>query len=241
MCARGTLSAPTPRKNPPRMAQDASPGGSWYNAMTLFRCFHGRYDPHPDADATPPRWRIGAVRNRPSVWPWAVRNRPNVSPWAARAETGRACPRGRGQRAWPCCRTPQPPKGGFFFCARWPASRRHIFVLLPSHSTLGRSLAPRPTHPCAPRQGAPSDQRARPAQRAHPLRPACSPANIRGLAFGSLWAFRPVLAPAHMLRAGWPSHPVSRRATLCSPPLGGPLGRCLGRAPLLLRARCVPA
>ena len=90
-------------------------------------------------------------------------------------------------------------------------------------------LAPSPAHPCAPPAGAPSDQRARPAQRAHPLRPACSPANIRGLAFGSLWAFGPVLAPAHMLRAGWPSHPVSRRATLCSPPLGGPLGRCMLR------------
>lgn len=57
MCARGTLSAPTPRKNAPRMAQDASPGGSWYNAITLFTCFPPRYDP-----AIPARRRsMGAV------------------------------------------------------------------------------------------------------------------------------------------------------------------------------------
>lgn len=95
--------------------------------------------------------------------PWGLECR---FPTSTPNYSGSACPRGRGQRAWPCCGTPPPPKGGCsLLCPLSGLTQAHLFVLLPSHSALSRSSSPPPTHPSAPPGGHPPNVGTRAASR----------------------------------------------------------------------------
>jgi hypothetical protein len=149
-----------------------------------------------------------------------------------------ACPRGRGQRAWPCCGTPQPPTGGSPSSARWPVTRRH--VLLPCFGRIERSLAvsPRPSHPCAPRGGgsqsirapAPPCGRAQGAMRAFCMnRPA---SHLRGAGKGR----RPKehSGAARRFVSGHAAHSgaaIGASAALSVPARDGPAGKKAGKTP----------
>ena len=78
----------------------------------------------------------------------------------------RACLRGRSQQAWPCCGTPQPPKGGIHLvCPLAGLTQARQFLRHPSPTTLSRRQAPAPPSRRPPPGGSHPKARARPAPR----------------------------------------------------------------------------